>query len=68
MSTDIRSYRVYVEPLAVLLGDGYAAYAPALAGCMADGATPEEALRNVYDAIACWIADAQADGATVPKP
>jgi predicted RNase H-like HicB family nuclease len=66
MSKDAYGYRVYVEPLKAGLGGGFVAYAPELKGCVSDGATPEEALRNIYDAIGAWIADALASGAEVP--
>jgi predicted RNase H-like HicB family nuclease len=35
---------------------------------MSDGATPEEALANVRDAVAAWIEDAQALDRAVPQP
>jgi hypothetical protein len=36
-------------------GDGFLATALDLPGCMSDGATPEESVSNVQDAIAAWI-------------
>lgn len=41
---------------------------PELAGCMADGSTPEEALENVEVAISEWIETAQSIGRSVPEP
>ena len=41
---------------------------PELAGCMADGATPEEALRNVSTVISEWIETAELLGREVPQP
>jgi predicted RNase H-like HicB family nuclease len=35
---------------------GFIAECPALPGCVTDGATREEALRNINDAIADWLA------------
>jgi antitoxin HicB len=35
---------------------------------MSDGATPEEAVSNVQDAIVTWIEAAQDLGHAVPKP
>ncbi len=35
---------------------------------MSDGATPEEALSNVQDAILTWIEAAKDLGHAVPKP
>ena len=36
--------------------EGYIATVPDLPGCSAFGATPEEAVREVQDAAAAWIA------------
>lgn len=41
---------------------------PELAGCMADGSTPAEALENVEVAISEWIETAQSIGRSVPEP
>ena len=68
MTTEASQYRVFVEPLAGSLGGGFAAYAPELKGCISDGATPDEALHNIYDAITCWIEDAISHGEPVPVP
>lgn len=68
MTLDIRHYRVYVEPLAGHLGGGFVSYAPELKGCIADGETPDEALHNIYDAIASWIDGAHRNGEAVPAP
>lgn len=61
-------YRVYVEPLAEQLGGGFVSYAPELKGCISDGATPAEALGNIYDAVECWLEAARADGTPIPMP
>lgn len=61
-------YRVDVVPLASSDGGGFAAVAPELPGCRSDGETPEEALANGYDAIACWIEAAEEMGRAVPEP
>jgi antitoxin HicB len=68
MTPNVEAYRVYVEPLAERLGGGFVAYAPELKGCVSDGATPTEALRNIYDAIGCWIEGAVERGMPVPSP
>ena len=68
MSIDIHNYRVFVEPLSPALGGGYVSYAPELKGCVSDGGSPDEALRNIYDAIGCWIETAQSSGSPVPLP
>ena len=41
---------------------------PELAGCMADGTTPEEALHNVNTVISEWIETAEALGRNIPEP
>ena len=48
-------YSVRIERLAESDGGGYLAIVPDLPGCMSDGETPEEALKNVQEAIASWI-------------
>ena len=41
---------------------------PELAGCMADGATYEEALANARIVITEWLETAQAEGRPIPEP
>ena len=41
---------------------------PELAGCMADGATPEEALKNAEMVINEWIETAKELGREIPQP
>lgn len=55
-------------PLTSEDGSGFAAVAAELPGCRSDGDTPEEALRNGYDAVACWIEAAEEMGRPVPAP
>ena len=62
------AYPVFVEPLPLEEGGGYLATAPDLPGCISDGATPEEALANVRDAIDCWIEAAKSLERDLPKP
>ena len=61
-------YEIDVRPLAASLGGGYIAVAPELPGCMSDGETPEEALRNGYDAAAAWLETARLTGRAIPAP
>ena len=61
-------YPMIVEPLSPEDGGGYLATVPDLPGCMSDGETPEEAVRNVRDAIAAWIEEARATGRPIPAP
>ena len=61
-------YPLLVEPLPESEGGGFIAVVPDLPGCMSDGATPEEAVSNVRDAIAAWIEAAHDLGRPVPSP
>ncbi len=61
-------YPIVVEPLPADEGGGFLATAPDLPGCMSDGATPEEAVSNIQDAIVTWIEAARDLGHAVPKP
>ena len=48
--------------------DAFVAEAPELAGCMADGATYQEALSNLEVVIQEWIETAQELSRPVPEP
>ena len=61
-------YEVDIVPLSTAVGGGFTAVAPELPGCRSDGESPQEALANIYDAIACWIEAAQEMGRAVPPP
>ena len=61
-------YSIVVEPLPPEDGGGFIATVPDLPGCMSDGATPEEAVTNVQDAIVAWIEAAHDLGHAVPHP
>src|SRR5260370_42095900 len=61
-------YRIMLRPLGAADGDGWLAEVPELPGCMSDGETPQQAVENVMDAIACWIEAAEEDGRKVPAP
>ena len=63
-----QDYEVDIMPLPDVDGGGFTAVAPELPGCRSDGETPEEALANAYDAIACWIEAAQEMGRAIPHP
>ncbi len=41
---------------------------PELPGCVADGASYEEAVANAQDVIAAWIDTAKSMGRPVPEP
>lgn len=61
-------YPVIVQPLSDQDGGGFAVVVPDLPGCMSDGATPQEAISNVQDAMAAWIEAANDLGRAVPSP
>ena len=61
-------YPFTMYPLSEDEGGGYLIEFPDLPGCMSDGATPEEALRNGADAMRCWIEAMRAAGRSVPAP
>ncbi len=48
--------------------DSYISEVPELPGCMADGSSYEEAIRNAQTVIAEWIETAQELGGEIPKP
>lgn len=64
----IPDYPFTIRHLASDEGGGYLIEYPDLPGCMSDGETPEEAIKNGQDAAACWILAAQESGRTIPKP
>jgi len=61
-------YPVIIETLSDEDGGGFVASVPDLPGCMSDGATREEAARNIADAISAWIEEATRLGRPVPAP
>lgn len=48
--------KIELRPLTEEEGSGWLASFPDLPGCMSDGETPEEALRNAAEAEAAWLA------------
>ena len=48
--------------------EAFIAEAPELSGCMAHGKTPDEALKNVKEAIQLWIDTANEFGDPIPEP
>jgi predicted RNase H-like HicB family nuclease len=45
---------------------GYVAYAPALKGCVSQGKTREEALKNIREAMEAYVESLLEDGLSVP--
>jgi predicted RNase H-like HicB family nuclease len=48
--------------------EGYLGEVPELPGCLTAGATPEEALRNLEEAMGVWIESALVHGDPIPEP
>ena len=48
--------------------DAYIAEIPELPGCEGRGASYEEAISRVEDAMTLWIESAEKDGREIPKP
>ena len=46
----------------------FIAEVPELAGCMADGATPQEALANAGQIVKEWLETAKEEGRLIPMP
>jgi antitoxin HicB len=61
-------YSIRIERLADGDGGGYLAIVPDLPGCISDGETPEEALKNVQEAIASWLEAAREWKMDIPQP
>lgn len=49
-------------------GSNYSAYVPDLPGCVATGATTEEAEKEIREAIEFHIEGMQEDGEAIPNP
>ncbi|MEX0814402.1 MAG: type II toxin-antitoxin system HicB family antitoxin [Dongiaceae bacterium] len=61
-------YPFVVRPLSAEEGGGYLVEYPDLPGCMSDGETIDEAIRNGADAMREWIAAMKEAGRPVPPP
>ncbi len=61
-------YPFRMHPLTEDEGGGYLIEFPDLPGCMSDGETPEEAIRNGADAVQCWIEAMREAGRPIPRP
>ncbi len=59
-----RSFKVVLEPNE---SGGYTVYVPLLPGCISEGDTREEALKNIKEAIELYIESLEADGEPVPS-
>ena len=48
--------------------EGYVASVAKLSGCLTDGETPAEALRNLEEAMAAWLESHLIHGDPIPAP
>jgi predicted RNase H-like HicB family nuclease len=62
----VTSYPIVIVELPAAEGGGHLGAAPDLPGCLSDGATPDEALRNTQDATNEWLAAARSAGRPIP--
>ncbi len=58
-----RKFRVILESNE---SGGYTVLVPLLPGCISEGDTREEALKNITEAIELYIESLQMDGASIP--
>lgn len=60
----VNGYALILEPSAT----GYGAYCPDVLGCVATGATREEALEQYAEALAFHFEGLREDGEPIPEP
>ncbi|MCK5720510.1 MAG: type II toxin-antitoxin system HicB family antitoxin [Thiomargarita sp.] len=61
-------YPFEMRPLSKEEGNGWLITFPDLPGCMSDGETPEETIKNGKDALKCWLQACKEAGRKVPLP
>lgn len=61
-------YPIVVSALSEEDGGGFVAHVPDLYGCMGDGETPEDAMRDARNAITEWCAEMRRLGRDIPSP
>jgi antitoxin HicB len=62
------AYPFEMRPLSEEEGGGWLIVFPDLPGCMSDGETPEEAIKNGQDALECWLQACREAGKEIPLP
>ena len=61
-------YKIELIPISEKEGGGYYAMIPLLKGCQSDGATPDEAIKNLREAQVAWMTSAVKHGDPIPVP
>lgn len=65
---NFNDYAFEIAPLSAEDGGGFLITFPDLPGCMADGETPDEAIREGRDAFAAWMKAQAEAGREIPAP
>lgn len=60
----VRDFEVILEPEET---GGYHVYCPILKGCHSCGASKEEALKNIKEAMELWLESARELGVSIPE-
>src|SRR5712691_3819917 len=47
---------------------GYVSEVEELPGCLSQGTTPEDSIRNIFEALECWLSVPLEDGRSLPAP
>ena len=66
--TLINSYPFTIRPLSKADGGGFSIEYPDLPGCISDGNTPEETLKQGSDAVKSYLLSCAKHGDPIPKP
>jgi antitoxin HicB len=67
-ATLIHSYPFTIRPLDEADGGGFLIEYPDLPGCLSDGETPEQAMKQGRDAVKAYLLDCAKHGDPIPKP
>ena len=65
---NFEDYAINVSPLPPEDGGGFMASLPDLPGCIADGATIDEAIAEAHDAFDAWATAEHEDKGNLPQP
>ena len=65
---NVLNYPFEIRPLPENEGGGFLISYPDLPGCISDGSTPEEAIKNGIDAAKSWLETAKEFNDPIPAP